>query len=165
MEQLHLYSKRTSGAVAFLAKTSRWRAEAIAQGLKGRALDSFIHSLNLSAKLFPRLSSSRTCQVSFLPTEGEISRSFSRPWQGSGMLWDGVCLTADISESPNRAADSSLLDIIETRSVPPRYFLSPNAAAGMLRRANHQKRPLFPPLRKALETMSQGRLSSESDTV
>ncbi len=159
MEQLSL--KLKSGVEASRVRMSHLREAAFEMGLRGRILDSFIRSLSLLAKLNPQLSSSKTYQVYYLPTEEEISESFSRRWPRSGMLWDGACLTADISESPNHAVDSSLLDIIETQSVPARYYLSPNAAVGMLRRANAQGRPLFPPLRKALETLARAQSSSE----
>lgn len=71
------------------------------------------------------------------------------------MAWDGVCLTADTSESPNHVKESSLWELIEKGEVPQKYFLSPNAATGILRRADRMKRELFPPLRKALEILSK----------
>jgi DNA (cytosine-5)-methyltransferase 1 len=50
-----------------------------------------------------------------------------------------------------------LWELIEKGEVPEKYFLSPNAAKGMLRRADRMERELFPPLRKALEIMSKAR--------
>ena len=48
--------------------------------------------------------------------------------------------------------------------MPERYFLSPNAATGILRRADQMGRNLFPPFRSALEILS-GASSRNSLTV
>lgn len=104
----------------------------------------------------PQLLSSKTSQVSDLVTMDETSKSLFTRWPKSGMAWRGVCLTANISESPSHAQESSLLDAIETQEQPERYFLSPNAAQGMLRRADRMGRNLFPPLRRSLEILARG---------
>jgi DNA (cytosine-5)-methyltransferase 1 len=77
------------------------------------------------------------------------------------MVWDGVCLTAKVSESPNHASESSLWDAIEKGPVPDRYFLSPNAAKGMMRRADRMGRKLFPHLRESLEILAEKDQSSQ----
>ena len=104
----------------------------------------------------PRLSSSKTLEASSLPTKDEILQlSFGR-WPNSGMAWRGECLTVVTSESPKAAIESSLSDLLEDQQVPDQYFLSSNAATGMLRRAKRMGRNLFPPLRSALEILSKG---------
>lgn len=55
---------------------------------------------------------------------------------------------------PNRASESTLLGVIETGKVQQKYFLSPSAAKGMLRRAKKMRRNLFPPLKKSLEILA-----------
>ena len=59
------------------------------------------------------------------------------------MASHGVCLTAKTSESPSNAVECTLLPCIETGEVPEKYFLSPNAATGILRRVDRhgQKSP------------------------
>ena len=109
--------------------------------------------------LFRQWSFSKTSQVFSLPTVEGISESFSAHWTNSGMVWRGACLTADFSASPNHAEGSTLLDIVETRPERQHYYLSPNAAQGILRRADSQGRNLFPPLRKALETLASAQSS------
>ena len=47
--------------------------------------------------------------------------------------------------------DVVVVSVEETKSV---YYLSPNAAEGILRRVDGQKRTLFHPLRIALEKLS-----------
>ena len=144
-----------SGQADSHAKTSRLREWARAQGLKGKSLDSFMTLRDSLEEIAPELFSSRTFQVSSLATEDETSESLFERWPSSGMVWDGVCLTAGTSEFPSRVKESTLLDVIETGKAPQRYFLSRNAARGILRRANRMGRPLFPPLRKALEILAE----------
>src|SRR5271170_4912935 len=144
-----------SGQADSRAKTSRLREWGLAQGLKGKNLDSFMSLCASLEKVAPELFSSRTFQVCSLATVDETSESLFARWPSSGMVWDGVCLTAGTLEFHSRAKESTLLDVIETGKGPLRYFLSQNAARGMLRRANRMKRPLFPPLRKALEILAK----------
>ena len=138
------------------AKTSRLRGWGRELGLKGRSLGSFLSLLEYLKRDVRGFSSSRTFRAFCLATEEETSESSCGRWPASGMVWDGACLTAGISESPSHANESTLSAVIETGEVPERYFLSPNAAKGMIRRADRMGRNLFPPLRKALEILSQG---------
>ena len=146
----------TCGPPDSRAKTSLLQEWARDRGLEGNDLASFMTLLSELVKLCPELFSSRTFQVSSLPTEDETSKSLYERWPNSGMLLDGACLTARTSESPSRVKESILWDVIETGDLPPRYYLSPNAAKGMLARADKMGRRLFPPLRKALEILSKG---------
>ncbi len=147
------------GLEAFPAKTYRLRAWGLEKVLEANSRGSSSISLGLS-KLASRLSSlSRTWQVSSLPTGDETSKSLFERWPNSGMAWDGECLTAATSESPSRAKECTLLPAIETRNVPERYFLSPNAAKGILRRTDRMGRTLFPPLRKSLEILAEAQSS------
>ena len=148
---------RKCGQLDSRARTSLLQEWAQGQGLEGNSLASFMTLLGSLGKCCPELFSSRTFKVSSLPTEDETSKSSFERWPNSGMLLDGVCLTARTSESPSRAKESILLDVIETGELPQRYFLSPNAAKGMLSRADRMGRNLFPPLRRALEILSRAR--------
>ena len=76
---------------------------------------------------------------------------------GYGVAWRGVCLTARTSESPSSAAASTLLPCIETQEVPDKYFLSPNAAIGILRRTDRMERNLPPSFRRSLEILQKVR--------
>ena len=154
---MQLYLFPTSGQEDSPAKMSLWRAWGRELGLEGKNLDCFLNLLDSLKKDVPEFSSSRTFQASSLATEEEISKSSFERWPASGMAWDGVCLTAGISESPSHASESTLSGVIETGEVPDRYFLSPNAARGILRRTDRMGRSLFPPLRRALEILSKGR--------
>lgn len=54
---------------------------------------------------------------------GVRSRQSSEQWMSWGTVWNGKCLTADISESHRIERGSSLSDILE-ESVDEKYFLS-----------------------------------------
>ena len=54
----------------------------------------------------------------------------------------GAYLTLSISEWPKDAVVCSLSDIVETGDQPQRYYLSPKACAGILRRADNRGRRL-----------------------
>ena|SRR5437899_2382387 len=136
------------------AKTSHLREEAREQGLEAHDLDSFMNSLASLEKDAPELFYSKTFTASFIRTEDEISKPLFELWPNSGILSDGVCLTAKTSESPSRAKESTLWGVIETGKVPQKYFLSPSAATGMLRRARKMGRNLFPPLKRSLEMLA-----------
>ena len=155
----------TFGSEDFPAKMSRWREWGKEMGLKESDLDSFIDSLNSLESAAPELFLSKTFRASSLPMADETSESLYERWPTSGMAWDGVCLTAGTSESPSHASESILLDVIEKGEVPARYFLSPNAAVGMLRRTDRMGRTLFPPLRGALEILSKALSSRDSPIV
>jgi hypothetical protein len=53
-------------------------------------------------------------------------------------------------ECPNAAAASSLSAILETGDLPPRFYLSPKACEGILRRAERRGKALPPMLAEAL---------------
>ena len=55
--------------------------------------------------------------------------------------------------TPSKIINSSLLKLIEPNQNRSLYYLTPNAAEGILRRVDHQGRTLFTPLRIALEQL------------
>ena len=62
----------------------------------------------------------------------------------------GGFLMPNISDWPNDASVSSLSDVLSTAPIPEKYFLSPEACAGILRRAAKRRRTLPAPLKEAL---------------
>lgn len=75
-------------------------------------------------------------------------------WGNAGMALPTECWTLRTSESPSDAVASSLSDILETRPDLSRYFLSPRAAAGILRRAERGERVLPETLSAALRSLA-----------
>ncbi len=77
---------------------------------------------------------------------------FSPKWGSVGMLGHGECWTRNGSEWPSADEGSSacsLASILEP-SVAPKYFLSPKACAGILRRAEKRGKTLPEALSRAL---------------
>lgn len=71
--------------------------------------------------------------------------------------WLGEFLTLSSSEHnsirgqfPSDAGVSSLSDILETGDVPQRFFLSPRACRGIVRRNDERGKTLVPALDRAL---------------
>jgi hypothetical protein len=65
--------------------------------------------------------------------------------------------TLNSSEFPSAAVACSLSDVLETGALPPRYFLSATACAGILRRAQKRGKVLPPFLKLALLQAVQAR--------
>ena len=103
----------------------------------------------------------RTCPVSCqADKDGTLVPSSGR-WQNSGMgspteSWTlSTCEHADFEgRSPSDGAVYSLSDILETGDVPQRYFLTPRACAGILRRAEKRGKDLPPILLRALRAVA-----------
>jgi hypothetical protein len=101
--------------------------------------------LGLSSKMFP--------DFSVRTVEETLRKSSAFSWSSAGMGFHGVSSTANISESPNVAVVCLLSEVLEDR-VPQRFFLSPQAAKGILRRASKRGRILPPRLQAALESLA-----------
>ena len=93
--------------------------------------------------------SGRTCQE-FYPRETTLSSNFSPKWKNSGMAWRGERLTLNSSEWRKDASVFSLSDTLETSDVPRRFFLTPKACAGILKRASRRGKNLPEPLNSVL---------------
>jgi hypothetical protein len=65
------------------------------------------------------------------------------------------CLTLSISDWHSGASVCSLSDILETGTVPQRFFLSSTACKGILRRAENRGKKLPQPLEAALQMVVQ----------
>lgn len=102
----------------------------------------------------PAGSFGRTSPESCHRTEDGILVPLSGAWSNSGMGSPTECLTLSSSEFPSGAVASSLSDILETGDVPQRFCLSPQACAGILRRAERRGKTLPQALRAALEAVA-----------
>ena len=74
--------------------------------------------------------------------------------RGHGHGRHGPFLTPSGSEWRSGAVACSLSSILETASIPRRYYLSPTACAGILRRAEKRGKALPPPLARALAAVA-----------
>ena len=160
----------TSSVPASRARIGRSRARE--RDCQERAALSFT-SLRESCTSFDPLGSSSRMfpDFSVVTTDETLRKSSGFSWSSAGMGFNGVCLTASFSESPNVADVCSLSDVLESH-VPQRFFLSPMAAQGILRRARKRGRELPPRLQAALESLATrpdegGKMTStsQSDTT
>ena len=96
----------------------------------------------------------RTSPESCLPMEDAILVPSSGCWQNSGMGSPTEFWTLSTSEWPNDAVVCSLSDILETGTVPQRFFLSDTACRGILRRAEKRGKELPNALMLALKCVA-----------
>lgn len=75
-------------------------------------------------------------------------------WLRGGFVANDVCFEKDIHPTPSTVIETTLLPLIEKDQKNEIYYLTPNAAEGILRRVDHQKRTLFSPLRNGLELLA-----------
>ena len=75
-------------------------------------------------------------------------------WETDGR-WLTEFLTLNTGASPNEEVESTLSEIL-LAEVPERYYLSPTACLGILRRASARGKELPEVLRKALERQANG---------
>ena len=90
----------------------------------------------------------------------ERGRAFRSLLEAVAELWPdggvhGECWTLSSSVWPNDANVCSLSSTLETGDVPPRYFLSAKACAGIISRAERRGKALPEELLAALETQIQ----------
>lgn len=104
----------------------------------------------------------KMCLAYSAQTEARTSRRSSGKLMKSGILAHGECWTLSMCEwtdtlVPFLREDGvcSLSDILETGDIPPRYYLSPTACSGILRRAESKGRELPEALRRVLEEQSK----------
>ena len=122
--------------------------------------------------------SGKTSPESSVTTKGEALLRWLERWQGytltyrkvdgetpvfsSGQmrLSSGQFWMRNSSEFRSGAVASSLSEILETGPVDRRYFLSPKACKGILRRAANRGKSLPPSLREALEAVASDQTST-----
>ncbi len=138
------------------AKTSPLQEWEGVTDFEGPNQDSFLRLLALLESVVLESLSSKTSTAFSLATEDETLPSYSKRWTNSGMVWRGACLTVNTSESPSHDVGSTLSEYIKTPDAPLKYFLSPNAARGILRRADRMGRNLIPSFRQSLEILALG---------
>ena len=88
------------------------------------------------------------------PTEEKILVPSSGRWATWGMGGPTESWTLSGSEWPNAVAVCSLSDVLETQPVPLKFYLSPRACSGILRRADRRGKALPTTLRHALEQVA-----------
>lgn len=151
--QLDLFQNAESSPQAGLAKTYPERESSTAsQGsvphFSSTLLD-YLLNYNQSG------SSSKTCPVCCRSTQGRTWAPSSGRWLNAGTGSAIEFWTLSISESPKNVEESSLSDFLETpASIAPKYYLTPTACAGLLRRTDKRGRAINPTLRAWMELIA-----------
>ena len=167
-------------SVARPARRSAWRAKGKGWKMREETCRSRSAASQTQLTMFGEETENRralfcgkTCQEScptkatrsgaFLASFPARAVSFSQQGEGGGTLVvcldpkeqsRGGCSTPNFSEWPNDAAVCSLWQVLETGSVPKKYFLSVKACAGILRRAERRGKALPTMLLRALEQVA-----------
>ncbi len=126
-----------------------------------RVATSCSASLRLLADIGPDGWFGRTSPASYHPTEERILPAYFEGWQNSGMGGATESLTLSTGEWPSDGVACFLSDVLETGTLPPRYYLSAQACQGILRRAENRGKELPPALYRALLTVSQAECTKE----
>jgi len=107
-------------------------------------------SLLLAKKYVPEFANSRSDTIDLQMADFTNTEKVYK-WPKAGIAWDKSFIGGNVPPKPCKQVSSSLYDLIEKRKVGDKYYLTSNAATGILRRVDAQGRTLFGPLREALE--------------
>lgn len=152
---------QTSFAADSPAKTFRWLGDVL--DWLDRVAGSGLSSAGYLESSVPGGFASKTSPVFYPATKGETCESSPMRWGNWGMGGPIGFLTLNGSEFPSGAGVCSLSDVLETGDVPPKYFLSPTACRGILRRAEKRGRELPIALLRALQQAAESTGQDEGE--
>lgn len=144
-DQLTLFAVDSHAKTSLLQENARDLLESGAD--YGSSLRELLTNLSRAGLL------SRMSLVFYPATKDRILPSSFNGWRNAGMALPGGCLTLSISEFPNDADVCSLSEVLEA-DVPQKYYLSPKAAQGILRRAEKRGKTLPTHLEETLRTVA-----------
>lgn len=107
-------------------------------------------------RLAPELTKSPVT-LSFVAIMDKVDAGeFVHRWKTGGCAWGDTIIEATTSPAPAKVLRSEFKDVLDAQTPDDRYFLTANAATGILRRAESVGRTLFAPMSKALAKMVAG---------
>ena len=136
----------------------KWIADRIKSGLSGKLSEIIVsrsicmpsqNDIYNSFSDFKNFNAKKFYDLNYDDEEGSSIR-----WKNGGAAYGEWYLTSNVSNAPKNSIENRLIGIIEKRELDEKYFLSPNAAKGILNRVNRQGRTLFQPLHEALERLA-----------
>src|SRR5690606_6757873 len=86
--------------------------------------------------------------------DGARRGNYSYRWRSGGCAWGHNVIEGAATPAPSKIIPSRFVDILDAEIPDEKYFLTANAAAGIVRRADSVGRTLFGPMRAALEKMT-----------
>ena len=125
--------------------TVSWVANRIKNGLMKR--NGYLPFQNVPDK-FKDFSSEKTIAYKL----DDIKNTSEFKWLTGGIAYKNEVFQSKVYASPSQESDSRLINVIDQHEVNEKYFLSPFAARGILRRVISQNRVLFKPLYDAFRT-------------
>lgn len=129
-----------------------WIARRLADSIK-KNLDSEDKDVENLLSEFQDFSNVRKQKLSELHFDIE-DKTKKLQWLTGGVAYGDYCYDSKVPDAPSKPKINKLIDVIEKVSIDEKYFISSNAAEGILRRVNSQNRKLFPPLHAALMKLS-----------
>lgn len=93
--------------------------------------------------------------------DGVARGNYAYRWKSGGAAWRHAVIEGAASPAPSASTPSRFLDVLDESIPDERYFISPNAAAGILRRADAVGRHLFRPMREGLERLIASQKNGE----
>ena len=126
-----------------------------------RVATSPLRILPLLTSIGPSGWSGRTSPACCRLTEEKRLEPSSEGWGNSGMGGPTESWTLSISDWPNDASVCSLSQVLEAGNVPRRFYLTPRACAGILRRAEKRGKALPVSLLQALLIVATQAASSQ----
>lgn len=157
LEQLTLWSEEAPVSPSLLLETGNPYKEN--HGSCSSTFELFVRSVQDTCS--GRMSQVACPRKDKRARKGALSDSCSQNFANAGMACHGEFWTRNSSEWHNDADVSFLSDVLETQDVPQKYFLSPKACAGIIRRAETRGKALPSMLKAALEAVI--RCSSDAD--
>lgn len=132
----------------------RWVADRIVAALASKKRLSSLSFEDFVRKAAPDLAKDSR-HVDFLEVLQGVERgNYSYRWKSGGCAWGHSVVEGAASPAPSKIVKSRFVDILDPKVPDDRYFLTANAAVGIVRRADIVGRTLFPPMRKALDKMA-----------
>ena len=127
-----------------------WIAKRILDRLNLKTAKTKANFTAAVVKLAPDLSREMR-QVDFLEVLKGVERgNYSYKWKTGGCAWGHDVVEGAASPAPSEIIPSRFADVLDPEIPDVRYFLTKNAAVGIVRRAETVGRTLFGPFQKAL---------------
>jgi DNA (cytosine-5)-methyltransferase 1 len=101
----------------------------------------------------PDFTQKKACIVALPPIDSDAVTEAMK-WSTGGIMVAGRCVMAPVSSAPASPMPSLFVNSLDPVRPDRRYFLSSNAARGIIRRVTNQERELFGPLAAALKRLA-----------
>lgn len=123
-----------------------------------RRLKSVIPRPSQRSRPAPELRLANCTAGCHLPMAPVADLGHTTKWLTGGCVFDGEVLQSRAPSAPAVPKTALMVSIVDSCPPGSRYFLSDNAAQGIIRRVDKMKRKLFGPMDRVLRKMAKGDL-------